>query len=148
MWPSIIREIFFAKTKAAVEVHGLDVSFPNCLYQTYLKCFYKCFDCYICNSRNTEKLLHERGIRKTIVIKLPVEIDRFEHISCDKSKLRNKYGIPDDAIILSTVGRLVRRKGVEWFIANVMLWLFKENYLLFYSWKWRVRREDQSNNIG
>ena len=32
----------------------------------------------------------------------------------------NASGLPDDAVVLLTVGRLVARKGVRWFVAEVM----------------------------
>jgi glycosyltransferase involved in cell wall biosynthesis len=37
-----------------------------------------------------------------------------------RADLQERYGINDSAVILLTLGRLVRRKGVEWFIREVI----------------------------
>lgn len=34
--------------------------------------------------------------------------------------LRARYDVPDDALVALTLGRLVRRKGVPWFVAHVL----------------------------
>ncbi len=37
-----------------------------------------------------------------------------------RAALRERYGVPDDAVVLTTVGRLVKRKGVAWLISKVL----------------------------
>lgn len=118
--PAFFAKLFAPKTKHIVDVHGLDVVYPNHLYQFYLKLFYKCFYRYICNSRDTEKILHNRHIYNTIVINRGVDKNKFAHVKIDKNKICQRYGIEEDAILMITVGRLVKRKGVGWFIKNVM----------------------------
>lgn len=125
--PAFFAKLVAPKTKAVVDVHGLDVIYPNRFYQLYLKLFYHCFDKYICNSTNTEQTLHERNITNTVVVNRGVDVNKFENIKLDKRLFRSSYNLPEDAFILLTVGRLVKRKGVEWFIRNVMSKLHEDN---------------------
>lgn len=125
--PAFFGKIFSKRTKIVVDVHGLDVIFPNPIYQLYLKMFYKCFNTYICNSRDTEKILHERSIRNTLVVPRGVDENKYINIRRDKVQLRRKYGFDQNAILLITVGRLVERKGVRWFVKNVMPSFKEEN---------------------
>jgi len=37
-----------------------------------------------------------------------------------RAEVRKRYGLPDDAIVMLTTGRLVERKGVRWFVDTVM----------------------------
>lgn len=129
--PAFLGKLASRRTKAVVDVHGLDVLFPNRIYQLYLKCFYSCFDRYICNSKNTQQTLLTRNIRKSLVINRAIAVDKFDGTAMDKTKLRKKYGIPENALILLTVGRLVRRKGVEWFVRNVMPALAEQEIYYF-----------------
>lgn len=118
--PAFFGKLVAPRTKAIVDVHGLDVLFPNKIYQFYLNCFYRCFDRYICNSRNTEQILHNMGIKNTVVINRAVPVGKFDKTEVDKATLRKRYDLPENAMVLLTVGRLVRRKGVAWFVHNVM----------------------------
>lgn len=118
--PAFIGKIFARNTKFIVDVHGLDVVYPNPLYQVYLKLFYNCFQLYICNSSDTEKILHKRKINNTLVINRGVDEKKYVNTKKDKKELRANYNIEEDSIIILTVGRLIKRKGVEWFIKNVM----------------------------
>ncbi len=127
--PAYLGKIFSPKTRHIVDTHGLDILYPNPLYQFYLKLFCRCFQTYICNSSVTEKTLHQRGIYKTIVINRGIEKDYS--CSIPREVTRQKYNIPEDATILLTVGRLVKRKGVQWFVEKVMPELKGENIYYF-----------------
>lgn len=118
--PAFFGKIFSKNTKSVVDVHGLDVIYPNFLYQLYLKMFYRCFNMYICNSKDTEKILHDRNIRNTLVVPRGVDENKFIHILPNEAEVRKRYGLDQNAILLLTVGRLVERKGVRWFVENVM----------------------------
>jgi phosphatidylinositol alpha-1,6-mannosyltransferase len=37
-----------------------------------------------------------------------------------RAELRERFEVPDDTVVLLTIGRLVRRKGVAWFAAQVL----------------------------
>jgi glycosyltransferase involved in cell wall biosynthesis len=78
---------------------------------------------YICNSETTKKIAIDRGFddKKCVVIPVGVE-DKFNN-SIPKTEARkeiiNKYNFELDDFILLTTGRLIKRKGVYWFIKNV-----------------------------
>ena len=108
------------KTITVINVYGLDITYSNPIYQFYLKLFYNKYDKYICISNETEKKFKERGGKRSIVITPGIDIDKFTNIKEKRNKFKIKYSIPDENLVLITVGRLVRRKGVAWFIENVM----------------------------
>ena len=113
-------KLFNPKKKVAVNVFGLDITFKNKLYQLYLKLFYNRFDKYISISTETDKAFKKRGGRRSCVICCGVDTDQFSGECADYGEICRKNGIgPDDTVIV-TVGRLVKRKGVEWFVGNVM----------------------------
>lgn len=113
-------KLFHKKKKVLVNVFGLDITFKNPLYQLYLKLFYNCFDKYISISRETDNTLRQKGISDSVIITPGVDIDQFQSEYTDFRKIRSKYNISDNEVILITVGRLVKRKGVNWFVRNVM----------------------------
>lgn len=101
-------------------VHGLDITYPKPLYQRYLNIFMK-LDKYICISKHTEKLLKSRkGKFNTSVI--PVGINPTFPEQTKEDILEKDFGIrrSQRQAILLTVGRLVKRKGVYWFVNNVI----------------------------
>jgi phosphatidylinositol alpha-1,6-mannosyltransferase len=59
------------------------------------------------------------------VVPNAVDLDRFEGVAASRSEparvhIAGALPLPDDAFLLVTVGRQVRRKGFVWFIENVM----------------------------
>ncbi len=107
------------RTTVAVNVFGLDITYSNKLYQWYLRRFYNRFDKYISISQDTDDQLHKRGDYDSCIITPGVEVTG-EFIDKDSRVFRDRYGIGADQLMLITVGRLVKRKGVEWFIRNVL----------------------------
>ncbi len=114
-----------------VVIHGLDVTFENNLYQTLIPSSLKRANHIICISGAAQAEALKRGIvkQKTSVIPLGVTDDIYAN---NKAAARQrvlhqlKIECPDAKIILST-GRLVKRKGIDWFINNVMPQLVKYN---------------------
>ncbi len=109
------------KTKRIVAVHGLDITYPNRFYQWYIKKFSKgSFDQYITNSDATQKLLNHIGIYDCITVPSGVDKDRYTGVKTERKDFLQRYGFKSDKTILLTTGRLVKRKGVNWFIRNVL----------------------------
>jgi len=115
-----IAKIFSPRKPVAVTVHGLDVTFENPIYQKYLSWFAKKFDSYICISRYAREKAEAIGISKNTIIPVGIDVDKFSGAKVDKAAFRERYEIPEDNLVMITVGRLVRRKGVLWFIENVL----------------------------
>lgn len=115
--------------KVVVTVHGLDITYKNKIYQRYLKIFLGNFDMYVPNSTYTKEVAENLGYASCQVIfpatlsGIPMRKDNM----CSADTFRQRYNIPDDTMILTTIGRLVERKGVEWFIRNVLCRLQDSN---------------------
>lgn len=92
-----------------VTVHGLDVTYPQRFYQWWLRQFFTNFDAYICISNAARNAAIARGApaERTVVIGIGVTIPAI--ISRGRQ--------PGSLLF---VGRLVRRKGLEWFVRFVL----------------------------
>lgn len=104
-----------------IEVHGLDILYKSKIYQWYLKMFFQNADLYVCISHHVQKILNEKfdGL-KSVVIN-PGIYDEFYQSSITKKDLQPILGFnPSSKKILVTIGRLVERKGVAWFTADVV----------------------------
>ncbi|MDP3973337.1 MAG: glycosyltransferase family 4 protein [Candidatus Daviesbacteria bacterium] len=98
-----------------VSVHGLDLVYPNRLYQTILHSLLPKADAVIAVSSATQALLKPFNINKSKLFTIPNGISTI-HLNSptliDFPNLRGK-------IVLLTVGNLVLRKGHVWFIRKV-----------------------------
>lgn len=108
------------KIPVAVTVHGLDISYANPLYQLYLKLFFRSFTTYFPISQHAKSLLEKHAVRGPITVIPPGIRDHLYDSSKTKNDLQQllKADIVEKTI-LATTGRLMKRKGHEWFIQNV-----------------------------
>lgn len=85
----------------------------------YIKFFAERADCITGPSKKCEEYLKSAGVtgtKEVYVIPNPVELDAFspEHVSQeDKRAFREKYRLPEDAMLACFVGRLGREKSVD-----------------------------------
>lgn len=104
--------------KVAVSVHGLDLTFRPRLYQAYLNVFLRA-DAIIANSESTKRLALGRGLHPVHAIAIGVP-ERYFSVSRathrDAELERRRAG----RVAFVTVGRLVPRKGVAWFVRHVL----------------------------
>ncbi|MFH1353903.1 MAG: glycosyltransferase family 4 protein [bacterium] len=96
----------------AVNVHGLDITYPNFLYQTYLRLFFRHLDAYFPISRHVNTILARWRVFGTQTVINPGISDIFFDPTVKKTT--------SNCVTLLTVGRLVKRKGHAWFITNVL----------------------------
>ena len=102
-----------------VVVHGLDLTYSAPGYRPLMRRVLGRADRVIAISRATSEVAATLGVpfdRIRIVnpsVELPVS-----HIS--RTEARQQLGISSEAPVLVTVGRLVPRKGVRWFVDNVL----------------------------
>ena len=113
--------------RLAAIVHGLDVTDPNPIYQKAVRRLCGMLDAVMPVSHATGEQLVARGLPRERVHVVPnaVDLDRFEGVLASrlepaKLEIAGAPTLPDDAFLLVTVGRQVRRKGFAWFIENVM----------------------------
>lgn len=117
----------FSHAPIVTTIHGLDLTFNKRIYQTLIAPSIGFADQIIANSRNTERLVQDRfPAMRTAVVHYGV-LDTF-YSSDDRSILLERFkelfdstlGDISERPILATTGRLVHRKGVAWFVDNVM----------------------------
>jgi glycosyltransferase involved in cell wall biosynthesis len=117
----VILKIFF-RVKVTTTVHGLDITYPNPAYQFVVPQCLQQLDKVICVSRATMKECMKRWVphRKLTVIPNGVYPDEVKS-NAKRTDLEKLLSLRlSDKKVLVTVGRLVRRKGVYWFIENIL----------------------------
>ncbi|XLQ20206.1 MAG: glycosyltransferase family 4 protein [Candidatus Moraniibacteriota bacterium] len=117
-------KLFNKQTKIACIVHGLDLTYKNTFYQKYwVNKFIPTCDKLIAVGNQTIIEGVARGINKDKFTFIPngVHPEKFIHDDIDRNEIFNIIGNEyRDKKILLTFGRLARRKGVAWFIRNVL----------------------------
>ena len=119
-----------AGIKTAAIVHGQDVTTPFGPYQRFVPHVFNSIDAILPVSRATGEQCLERGLppEKLHVVPNGVKLERFAPLvdrSYMKQELikaldRQEAPLPDNALLLCSVGRQVKRKGFTWFIQKVM----------------------------
>lgn len=113
LWP--VGLLAAKRTQVVLSAHGTDVSYPRrggvkgSLYGAYLRLGSSLLSRakVIANSAATEAALHENGWQNTDVVALATDI-----------RLPAPAKAPRRTILFA--GRLVRRKGLSWFVENVL----------------------------
>ncbi len=119
-----------------VTAHGLDLTYENKLYQWMIKKTIGCFDNIICVSNASRDIAISKGADPKKCSVIHNGLDTLErYIPGDRKELRKKvekslHKRLDNNFLLLTVGRLVKRKGVYWFIKHVFIELDKRCKLL------------------
>jgi glycosyltransferase involved in cell wall biosynthesis len=104
--------------KVIVCVHGLDLVYGHRLYQWYLRHFLRA-DTFVAISAATRRLAEERGLDPVAVITIGVAGEFFSierRPDADPELAAARKG----RVVLMTTGRLIPRKGVAWFVTNVL----------------------------
>ena len=117
-----ILKLIFQKPLVVV-IHGLDITYQNPVFKLIVPWALRRADKVICISSAARDEVLKRGVspEKVIVITLGVEDTLFtnDH-QASRQRLIEAVGFPKEAHILVSVGRLVQRKGVSWFVDHVM----------------------------
>ncbi|MFC1948311.1 glycosyltransferase, partial [Chloroflexota bacterium] len=119
----IILKLF--RRPIVVTIHGLDITYTNRLYQLIVpQCVGK-LGKVICISDATRKMCLDKGIPEGKITVIPDGISDEFYIHGDKQSLKEKLSKKleinfENKKILLSVGRLVERKGIHWFVENVM----------------------------
>jgi len=106
-----------------VTVHGLDITFPVRPYQWLIPGLLREFDRLVCISRSTRDACVARNIPagKCAIIPPGVALPPVLPHGTAREWLGQELGQElQDTWVLLTVGRLVPRKGVAWFVASVL----------------------------
>jgi len=116
---------FIGRRPVVANAHGLDVIYPNRLYQMVIPACTKRLDFVICNSNHTRKLCLTRGVEagRARVIPVGVNPESFKLSLTEKehSHWIGQWGLKSrPRHMLLTVGRLVPRKGVSFLVSQVL----------------------------
>ena len=125
----IILRLF--RKPVVVTIHGLDITYKNWLYQLVVpKCVGR-LDKVVCISDATKKACLDKGIPGGKITVIPDGISDEFYIHGDRQSLKEKLSkqlkinLVNKKILLSA-GRLVERKGIHWFVENVMLKIIRK----------------------
>jgi glycosyltransferase involved in cell wall biosynthesis len=116
-----LKKLFQLPT--VITVHGLDITFSFPFYQSIVPGIVDQYDQIVCISENTRQLCLDRSIRKSHcrIIHPGVESIEIPAREVARKWLENQVGRSLEGIcVLTTVGRLVERKGGHWFTEHVM----------------------------
>ena len=102
-------------------IHGLDITYKNAFYQYFwVGLFLPKLDKIIAVSHATADAVISRGIPQSKLIVIPNGIYPLQNLDRNKNFLSPHLNIAiDNQIVLFTLGRLVKRKGINWFINHV-----------------------------
>jgi len=140
------RRLEGSRACLAAVAHGLDVTMPLKVYQRSVNKVFRNLDLVVSVSRATARECRRRGLpaRKRFVIHNGIDTARFTpppDRQAARQALLNAFPhlrnvIAEPALLLGSAGRLIRRKGVEWFVSQVMprlpgIWRDSE------SWRWK-----------
>ncbi len=122
-----------------VSIHGLDITLrrKTYLYKALVPFALRRYDRIICNSHSTMELCLSLGVSESQCAVVFPGVDtakngRTHSRSEARTLLLERHRLPTkDCVVLLTVGRLVKRKGVAWFIENVFPGLSPDtNYII------------------
>ncbi|MDP8233397.1 MAG: glycosyltransferase family 4 protein [Candidatus Saelkia tenebricola] len=119
----VILKIF--KIPVIITIHGLDITYKNKLYQWLIpRCVSK-LNRVISISSATRKECLNRGVPEDKISIVPDGFRDQFYISEDKAGLRKEFTAKFDLDlknkkILLSVSRLIERKGIHWFVDNVI----------------------------
>jgi len=104
-------------------IHGLDITWQNKLYQKlWVNVFIPSLDKLIAVGNETIRVGVELGIPENKFIFIPNGVDTEKNLgNYNRANLGKILGVnPENKKILLTSGRLAKRKGVAWFVNNVL----------------------------
>jgi glycosyltransferase involved in cell wall biosynthesis len=151
----VVLKIF--RKPVVITIHGKDITHNSAIYQFFIPKMINKMDRVICVSEATANECIRRGISPEKISVISNGVADELYMCGDKKTLKlhlaEKLGFRPDSRLLLTVGRLVERKGVHWFIANVMPELVKTCpdcvYLVVGSGRFssEVRKTIAANNL-
>lgn len=106
----------------ATMVMGLDVTWPNRCYQRLIRPALRTAPAVIAISAATARAATAAGVPedRIHVLRLGVAAPEATTGPATRAALIDRLGLGEDPFVLVTLGRLVRRKGVAWFVEAVL----------------------------
>lgn len=118
-------------------IHGRDIVFNNRLYQKLVPWSLRRLDQIACVSHTLEHECIKRHIPKHLITVIPNGVDVADFaFDLDSTHISHFESIAQTSFkqkrILITVGRLVRKKGVHFFLINILPLIIKKNPNIIY----------------
>ena len=123
--PLVVLLAAIFRRSAVVLVHGLDLLYPNFLYQSFCVRWIKHCDRIIANSRYTASLARAKKGRADRVYVIPPAVDPGAFQPPRSEEAKKAAGLEGRKVLLY-VGRLARRKGVKEFLEGSLTALVAE----------------------
>lgn len=105
-------------------VHGLDMTYRNPAYRAVVHRVLRRAPRVLANSAATAEVARSIGIapERIAVVRLGVPAPAVTTADREAAatRLRDRFDLAPDAVVLLTLGRLVARKGVRWFVDSVL----------------------------
>ena len=118
-----VKRLFPGKPVACV-LHGLDITYPRSFYQRlWVRTFFPALDRFIAVSRATSDCAEAFGVSADRLVTIPngIDVESLPSIEPGRDALAEWLGEPlEGRAVLLTLGRLVERKGVAWFMEQVV----------------------------
>jgi len=115
----------FTRKPVVITVHGRDITYDNPLYQCIIPRCLRWLNRVVCVSEATKQQCISRKIAQDKLIIIPNGISDEYYLNKERQLIKKvlsseiEVQLEDKALILSA-GRLVERKGIHWFVENVM----------------------------
>jgi len=112
----------FSKKPVVTILHGLDVTYNSVVYrELWIKLFFRAPDYFICVGNETIARAKQRGVAAEKLGHIPNGVEARKTVCLPgRDAMEGLLGFKPNGPVLLTVGRLVKRKGVYWFIREVM----------------------------
>jgi glycosyltransferase involved in cell wall biosynthesis len=115
-----------------VVIHGLEATYQNPLFKAFVPAAVRRADVVFCISSATAAEVKKLGVADSKIQFIPLAVADKLYGKADKETLRRQLGLSPETPIILTVGRLVKRKGVAWFVDHVLPDLVKKYPRLIY----------------
>jgi glycosyltransferase involved in cell wall biosynthesis len=119
------------RVPVAINAHGLDVVYPNRIYQKIIPACLRELDLVICISQYTRQQCLVRGVPADRLCLIPVGVDPQSFVVTlpqdEAATWAQRWSLDlSSGHVLLSVGRLVPRKGVYFFVSQVLPDLIKQ----------------------
>jgi phosphatidyl-myo-inositol dimannoside synthase len=120
LWPLLA----VTRTQNMTLVMGLDITWPRALYRAAVRAVLPRAGRVLAISGATAQSARDVGVASgnCVVLPLGVAVPPVSTLkrATARAQIHQALGLADDVLVMLTVGRLVARKGVSWFIREVL----------------------------
>jgi phosphatidyl-myo-inositol dimannoside synthase len=124
MWAAAWPMLRLLRIPAATMVLGLDMTYGNPVYRVVVPRLLRRAKTVVAISESTAAVARGLGVAPDRIRVVRLGVDAPDVSPDDRREARGRLverlGVSEDAVLVLTLGRLVRRKGAEWFLRNVL----------------------------